>query len=241
MIQIVQSIDQVKDIIYNLVKDNCPIDYNPTDFVLDIIKPLAKDKLNKCIEECHECNICKNNIKTFFNGTGNEPILFIGEMALNTQKQNCCPFEDSDEGILLSNILNDLCVDFNQISWINSINCFCSRTDSQNNIFKRPPTEQEAQSCSLFLNYAIDSFRPKMIVLLGNIALNMFKRERLQKVLNKQIDIKGIPSFAVYSPTYVLEMDKLNKDYSFEKELYESLQYSFNWFNKKYPEYKIIK
>ena len=235
-----QNINQVKNTIYNLVKDNCPIDYNPTDFVLDIIKPLAKDKLNQCIKECHECDICKNNIKTFFNGTGNEPILIIGETALSSQNQDCYPFEKSEEGILLSNILNDLCINFNQISWINSINCFCSRTDSQNNITKRPPTEQEAQSCSLFLNYAINSFRPKMIILLGNIALNMFKYERLQKILNKQIDIKGIPSFAVYSPTYALEMDKLNHDSSFVKDLYEGLQHSFNWFNKQYPEYQIF-
>ena len=61
-------------LIKELVKNNCPDDYNPLDYVQDIVKPLAVSKLNTILKDCSCCEISQYNIKTLFKGTGYECI-----------------------------------------------------------------------------------------------------------------------------------------------------------------------
>ena len=51
--------------IYNLVKNNCPDNYNPLDYVQDIVRDLAIEKLNKCLQSCNCCEISKNKSKHY--------------------------------------------------------------------------------------------------------------------------------------------------------------------------------
>lgn len=227
--------EEVKDKIYNLVRDNCPIDYNPIDYVLDIVKPLGVQKLNNCILECTNCKICDSNIKTVFNGTGREPILIIGETALSTQGFSYAPFEKTKEGELLSILLDNYGINKKKLSYMNSINCFTNR-DSK----KRPPTQEEAKNCYIYLEYAIRSFKPKMIIILGNIALNMFKEQSLYNTRGKQIEILGITAFATHNPSYLLEVEDVVKNDSSRTEFCEDMKQAFKWFNDKYPEEKIF-
>lgn len=235
------SSKQIKEQIYNLVRDNCPIDYNPVDYVLDIIKPLAVQKLNSCILECTNCKICDSNIKTIFNGTGVEPIFIIGETALSTQTQNSIPFDNSSkEGELLSILLDNYGIDKRKIAYMNSINCFTYRIDAKNKKIKRPPTQEEADNCYIYLEYAIRSFQPKMIILLGNIALNMFKNQSLYKIRGQKIEVLGIPAFATYSPSYLLDLEEVIDNDNNRIEFCEDIKKAFKWFNERYPEDNIF-
>lgn len=232
--------EEVKKKIYNLVKDNCPDDYNPIDYVLDIIKPLAVKKINNCIKDCNTCAICDNKTKTVFNGNGTEPILIIGETALSTQPFLSAPFDSSREGNLLIYALEQLKVDTSKIMWTNTVNCFPYHKNISGTKIKRPPMLTEVKECSVFLDYIIRSFQPKMIIILGNIALNTFMKDTILNVRGQKIEIKGIPAFATYSPSYLIDIESLDFIDDLKNTFIDDLKKAFTWFNLKYPDDNIF-
>ena len=65
----------VEETIYNLVARTDPD--NPLDYVRNIVKPLAQNKLDNLILECDQCDICKNSVKTITRGNPNAPIMIL--------------------------------------------------------------------------------------------------------------------------------------------------------------------
>lgn len=230
--------------IYNLVKNNCPDNYNPLDYVQDIVRDLAIEKLNKCLQSCNCCEISKNNIKTLFKGKGNEPILIIGETALLYQKNLSFPFEGTKEGDMLNKVFEAYGIDKNKLAFINTVNCCCARITSKNNMLqKRAPTKQESFECKVFLDYALRTLSPKMILLIGNIALNAFKKDIVFKCHGTLFKINDIPSFCVYTPSYFLEMEGIKSFSEIEEDKIDfqnDIKNIFLWFNKTYPEEHIF-
>jgi uracil-DNA glycosylase family 4 len=230
-------------LIKELVENNCPDDYNPLDYVQDIVKPLAVSKLNTILKDCSCCEISQYNIKTLFKGTGYEPILVIGESALIGQSNNSFPFTDTEEEDMLNKVFNAYGIDISKLAFINTVNCCCARTKSDGTLQKRAPTQQETDECKTYLDYVIRTLSPKMILLIGNISLNTFKKDTIFKMHGKQFCIKDIPAFAIYTPSYFLEMKDVKLDSSIEQDkldFTEDIKNIFLWFNEIYPEENIF-
>lgn len=238
----IEQTDVTKQI-YNLVKDNCPPEYNPLDYVSDIVRPLAIEKANECIRACASCDICRYKIKTLFKGTGREPILIIGETAILNQEGVTFPYEGTQEGEMLNKIFTAFGVDTTKLMWINTVNCCSARTTEEGIPQKRAPTVKEARECHVFLDYIIRATEPKMIILLGNIALNAFKKDTILKAHGKLIDVKGIPAMPMYNPSYFLDMQDIKSAEEIKQDkldLCEDMKKAFLYFDNIYPEDKIF-
>ncbi len=236
-----------RDTIKRIVQQYCPPDYNPVDYVDEIVRPLAAQQLNECIKNCNACDICKAKAKTLFKGTGNEPIMIIGETALikqvNDKAEPSYPFENTEEGVMLNKVFAAYGIDTSKIMWINAVNCFSSRINLDHKLEQRTPCSKEINSCKVFLDYALRAFKPKLIIVLGNIALNVFKTDTILKARGNFFSINGIQTMPTYNPHYFLDMKgiRTEEDIAEDKaDFCEDVKNAFLWFNKNYPDEKIF-
>ncbi|MCP8321852.1 MAG: uracil-DNA glycosylase, partial [archaeon] len=69
----------------------------------------------------------------------------------------------------------------------------------------RIPNLEERKACNPYLKRQIDAIKPKLICLLGNIALqNFFKKESISKLRGKVIERDGHIYFCTYHPAAIL-------------------------------------
>lgn len=233
--------DEIQQQIYELVKNANPD--NPLAFVHNIVKPLAKEKLDNCIFECDACGICSLNQKTITYGNPNAPIMIIGESCSEHQNSAMSiPFDDI-YGNKLKEVLNELCVSKHSIFYINSVNCFPHRY-VRDKVVGRAPTMEERKECKVFLDYAIDMVRPLLIICLGAVAVNGINEEigmsNINNIRGEYFFYRDIPVMPTYHPKLFLNEDndeELNIEY--EKKFKEDISKAINWANEEYSNLNI--
>ena len=183
---------QLKKKILDLIKQEDPI--NPLAFAHDIIKDYAHEKLCDYISSCQDCSICTQ--KSFPEGNTRADLMIILESSIGSPKA----FQSF---YLLEKLYNHYNVNQDYIYYINSVNCYPQKV-IEDRIIHRPPSKEEVNNCKVFLEYAIDIVKPKAIVLMGAVALNVFKKESISKARGTFIDIKGIKAMPTYHPDYFL-------------------------------------
>lgn len=197
----------IEEQIYNLVSQANPD--NPLAFVQNIVKPMAKEKLDEYIIDCDECEISCNSVKTITRGNPNAPILIIGE-SVSTEQQELgqitfplCNDKASDN---LNQVLSYLNVNEDAIFYINSVNCYPSRNGN-----KRSSTVKERNNCKTFLDYAIKLVDPLLIICLGAVAVNGINEEigkqKITDIRGQYFTYRGIPVMATFHPGYFNELD----------------------------------
>lgn len=192
-----------------LVKESNPD--NPMAYVQRIVKPLAREKLDNYIAGCLDCGVC-DGPRSLTKGNVNAAVMIIGESVLESQwdgseSKYVYPFEDTVEGQMLDKLLNHYKVNHDELFYINAVNCFTCKEVNEKQI-KRAPSKTEVTSCKVFLDYAIEIVKPVVIILLGNIALNMFHKEAISQARGKWIDVMGIPAMPTYHPSYLLHLQE---------------------------------
>lgn len=234
--------------IFNLVKEVDPP--NPLDYVRNIVKPLAQEKLNQYILECEDCDICKNK-KTISKGNPNASVVIIGESCSEDQLENegeLYPF-DNQAGESLSKALTNLNIDMNSLFFINSVNCFPCRNTNGIEI-KRAPTKTERTNCKTFLDYALKIVEPLLIICLGGVATNGINEEigkhNISKIRGNYFQYRGINVMPTYHPGYFIELEKsgrVDEDtiISYQWDFYNDLQKAFTDLQEQYPDLSIIK
>lgn len=188
-----------------LVKEANPA--NPVDYVQRIVKHLAREKLDSYIVGCNDCETCRGT-KSITNGNINAAIMIIGESVMESQANNetVYPFEDTEEMALLDKLFDAYHVNRDELFWINAVNCFTYK-EVNNKQLKRAPSKTEVENCRVFLEYAIDVIKPVAIILLGNVALNMFHKNAITQARGQWIDVRGIPAMPTYHPSYLLHLE----------------------------------
>lgn len=235
--------DNTQNTILDLVKGVNPD--NPLSYVLNAVKPLAKQKLDEAIFSCTDCEISCNSKKSLTKGNPNASILIIGESVTIDQQESdeeCVyPFED-DYKEALTNILDSLNINYNQLFFINSVNCFPNRNGE-----KRGATVNERKNCKYFLDYAIKMVEPLMIICLGAISVNGINEEigkqKITDIRGSFFTYRGIDVMPTFHPRYFKELtsrdipeDVIDEYYN---EFYYDLLTAFNTFSEKYPNIKI--
>lgn len=197
--------------ILELVKEANPD--NPVAYVQNIVKPLAREKLDNYISNCQDCGVCAGP-KSLTFGSVNSSIMIIGESVIESQVGNAeyvYPFEGTKEAEMLGKLFDYYHVNRDELFFINAVNCFTHKEVNGNKI-KRAPSKTEVTNCRVFLEYAIQTVKPVVIIILGNIALNMFYKEPIKEARGKWMDIMGIPAVPTYHPSYLLLQEKQNQE-----------------------------
>lgn len=176
---------------------------NPLAFVKNIVKPLAKTKLDQAILSCQECEIgCASRGRTITKGNPNASIMIIGESLSQEQLSETenFPLEDS-AGKHLESMLEYLNVNPNELFYVNSVNCFPNRNGE-----KRSSTVKERSSCKTFLDYAIQVVEPLLIICLGAVAVNGINEEigkkKISDIRGTYFSYRGVTVMPTYHPSY---------------------------------------
>lgn len=237
----------IEEQIEELVKKANPD--NPISFVHNIVKPLAKGKLDTYIQNCNDCNIC-NCTKTLTKGNPNASILIIGESSSEDQQEQEYgePFENNS-GEILKAVLNKLNINQDELFYINSVNCFPHRMHGDLQI-KRSPTKTERTNCKVFLDYALNMVQPLLIICLGSVATNGINEEigkqSITKIRGQYFSYRGNNVMPTYHPAYFIELEKSQK---FDEEYIDNLKWdffndlekAFKDLHESYPDLNIIK
>lgn len=234
----------VEESIYNLVEKTNPD--NPLDYVRNIVKPLAKNKLDNLILSCNDCSICNNSVKTVTRGNPNAPIMIIGEAVSKEQQeagQNTYPLYEDSASQNLNVVLEHLRVDENKLFFINSVNCF-----PQRNGIKRASTVAERKNCKTFLDYAIRIVDPILIICLGAVAVNGINEEigkqKITDIRGQFFTYRGINVLPTFHPGYFNEiLDKVPGELveEYYNLFYDDIALAINSLNEQRPDLHIIK
>lgn len=218
----------IEETILKLVKEANPD--NPVTFVSNIVRTYAIEKMNQYILECNDCQIC-NTVKTITNGNSNASVLIIGESSTLDQQDNVDPQEvfpfTNESGKILYTVLDKLNINREQLFFMNSVNCFPHR-ENVGSLVKRAPTKTERTNCKTFLDYAIKTVQPLLIICLGSVATNGINEEigkqAISKIRGNYFMYRGVNVMPTYHPGYFIELQNSGK---FEEEYIDNLKWDF--------------
>ena len=171
------------------------------------------NELKKLINSIQNCNL-KRNSKNLILGDGNidSPIMIIGEAPSIEEETVNKPFQ-GDAGRLLEKMLSAINIKKQFVYCCYAIN-FRPPED-------RKPTSQEIKRYSVFLKDHISIIDPKIIIVLGNTAMEAVISSK-EKITNergkwKEIIIKNklYPLMITFNPSYLIRFPE-NKKYSWE-------------------------
>ena len=165
------------------------------------------EELQSAISNCKGCKLCKNRTNIVFGvGNINSKIMFIGEGPGADEDTQGIPFVGK-AGKLMDNAFDVLGIDREEIYIANIVKC-----RPPNN---RDPQEDEVKACINYLRNQVMIIRPKIIVLLGRIALqNILGNEyKITSARGKWIEKKGIYYMPTWHPAALLRDETKKIDF----------------------------
>lgn len=207
-----RSLDAIQEEILELVRGHPGALKNPAKYVKDAVRELSLQSLKDHITACSLCG-CSCKAKTLPTGRGSVPLLCIMDCPTAEQAKADKPIGmfDGDEEAekLLRYCFEPHGVDFDEVLFMNTVSCAPSRTvtkaDGTKEEVFRAPFRKEIGNCSLFVKYAIETLFPPMMLIMGNVASNVFHHEPISKARGNWIDCYGIRSKITYSPHEILD------------------------------------
>lgn len=194
------------------------------------------------VKTCYGCGLYKKATTPKMKPYGNfkRGIMNIGEAPGETEDLKGIPFVGKT-GRLLQRTYEELGIDlFEDCININAVNCRPIDEHGKN----RTPTNTEIECCRKSVLGYIKQYKPKVIILLGNVALQSLLGYRWNGVLNGIMEWRGftIPDqdfkawvCPVFHPSYV----ERSSDLPVVKIIWKKdLQNAFNKIHEKFVEYK---
>jgi len=134
--------------------------------------------------KCEKCGLCKNR-KHVVNGNGPKDarIFVIGEGPGLREDDLGQPF-CGPSGLLLRKMMQQAGMDYRQVYFSNVVRCLPKSEDKKKQV--RPPTYEEMEACSLYLEKEIAEIKPTIIVPAGSIALKYIMRSRIVNISKKR-------------------------------------------------------
>ena len=169
------------------------------------------EDLKEAINNCNKCKLCKNRKNIVF-GVGNEnaKIMFIGEGPGADEDLKGIPFVGK-AGKLMDKAFLALGIKKEDVYIANIVKC-----RPPNN---RDPEPDEVVECINYLRNQVIIIKPKIIVLLGRVALNnvLGQEYKITASRGKWIEKKGILYMPTWHPAALLRDE--NKKIDFIKDL----------------------
>lgn len=163
------------------------------------VDALNWSELAEQVSSCKACSLCEHRKQAVFGvGDLNPDWLFIGEGPGAEEDTQGEPFV-GQAGQLLDNMLAALDLGRgNKVYIANAVKC---RPPGN-----RTPEAAEINTCQPYLARQIALLKPKIIVLLGKIAVHSLLHEdkTLASMRGTRFEFAGIPVVVTYHPTYLL-------------------------------------
>lgn len=153
---------------------------------------------------CSKCDLHKSRTQAVFSrGVFNPRILFIGEAPGYEEDLMGKPFVGRS-GKLLDKWIAYLNIDSYAIT--NVVKCRPPRN--------RAPSKAEVEACKPYLLQQLALYKPKLIVLLGKVAIEaLLGKRKLSRVLGKCLETEYGKVTALYHPSYCLRFNVDVKKY----------------------------
>ncbi len=165
------------------------------------------EKLEELLKDCKKCKLCSNRTNIVF-GTGNREadIMFIGEGPGADEDLQGEPFVGK-AGKLMNMAFDILGIDRKRIYIANIVKC---RPPGNRN-----PEQDEAMACLDYLRNQVVLVKPKIIALLGSIALkNILGQEYgITASRGKWIEKRGIWYMPTWHPAALLRDETKKVDF----------------------------
>lgn len=196
--------------IFNLAMRSPEAAEDPMKYAREIFAPLAVKNVNKGITFCNGCEVkCKT--RTLCTGPYDAQLMVILDYPTQEQAKLNRAIGVL-EGTLQTEEFLRRCfasyhVDFDQIFFMNTVNCCPSRAVEKvtgtEEVYRTPKTS-EIRACSTFVKEAIDAIHPPMIIIMGAVASNVFEKAPISKIRGSWLMPYGIPAMVTYSPNELL-------------------------------------
>lgn len=234
---------EAREAIDNILRNTSDVK-NPMKFIRSIIKEKAISKVNDTIAVCDDCKL-NAKIKTIGYGNLNASVMIVCDYPLEEQisvgEKIIPPLYGTKYVDILKDLFKQLGVNKDEIYWLNTMQCYPQSKDGE----YRCPRVQEIEKCSVFMKYIVDVIHPSMIILLGAVALNCFKKASMNKIHGQWIDAYTIPAMPTYSPAYIEQLEKLGYDsekiVSLKNAMCKDIESAFKYLQDKYPYNNVIK
>ncbi len=165
------------------------------------------EEIKDAVKKCEKCGLCKGRANTVF-GVGNEnaDIMFIGEGPGADEDREGIPFVGK-AGKLMDQAFIGLGINREDVYIANIVKC----RPPQN----RNPEKEEADACLDYLRNQVMLIKPKIIVLLGNVALKNILGEDygITSSRGKWIEKKGIKYMPTFHPAALLRDESKKIDF----------------------------
>ena len=174
------------------------------------------EELENCVKNCRKCRLCeKRNNVVFGVGNKNADIMFIGEGPGADEDMQGEPFVGK-AGKLMNMAFKMLGINREEVYIANIVKC----RPPQN----RNPQDDEAEACLNYLRNQVILVKPKIIVLLGSVALKniLGKEYGITASRGKWVEKKGILYMPTWHPAALLRDE--NKKIDFVKEVQNKFQ-----------------
>jgi uracil-DNA glycosylase len=156
------------------------------------------DELQKMIEGCTRCKLCKGR-KNIVYGSGHPQasLMFVGEGPGEQEDIQGLPFVGM-AGDLLTKMVTAMGLKRSDVYIGNVVKCRPP--------FNRNPEPDEIEQCSPFLKKQIEMINPKVIVALGTFAAQTLLQTdtRISKLRGTVMDYQGRKLIATYHPAFLL-------------------------------------
>ena len=174
------------------------------------------EQLEEENKQCRKCRLCQNRNNVVF-GTGNREadLMFIGEGPGADEDLQGIPFVGK-AGKLMNMAFEAIGLDRNEVYRANIVKC---RPPSNRN-----PQDDEAYACLNYLRNQVILVKPKIIVLLGSVALKniLGKEYGITASRGKWVEKKGILYMPTWHPAALLRDE--SKKIDFIKDLQSVMQ-----------------
>jgi uracil-DNA glycosylase family 4 len=163
------------------------------------------EELRAITANCHLCRLHKQRSSVVFGeGDPHAVLMFIGEGPGQEEDRQGRPFV-GDAGQLLDKMIVSMQFSRAEVFIANVVKC---RPPGN-----RVPDPEEANQCLPYLEQQIRLINPKVIVLLGAVALRyIMKKEGISRERGNWQDYYGIKVMPTYHPAYLLRNPSAKKD-----------------------------
>ena len=164
------------------------------------ISSMGWTELKQAVAGCHACRLCQQRHHTVFSdGNEHAELMFIGEGPGADEDAQGVPFVGR-AGQLLTKMITAMQFRREEVYIANIVKC---RPPGNRN-----PEDDEMAVCLPYLLRQIELVSPKVIVLLGNIALKgLLKRSGINKHRGQWLDYHGIMVMPTFHPSYLLRFE----------------------------------
>ena len=164
------------------------------------------EKLRIRTERCSACRLAAKRTKTVFGeGNPNAEIMFVGEGPGEDEDLSGRPFVGRAGQLLTKIIENGMKIPREQVYIANIVKC---RPPAN-----RDPMPDEAQCCIGFLKEQINIVKPKVLILLGKVAMkNLLGLEgAITRARESTYEYDGIKVFVTYHPSALLRNESYKR------------------------------